>query len=103
MKSLMLFMVVAACCLAQELQTGELHACASSKKVGDAVQSCSGNGKFYHLMTTDHEYVFDRQPSDRIMGRVSYRIEGGNVTVYEYIAEASEKGKKLFTRELLSH
>jgi len=113
MKSLMLFMVVAAaCCFAQDHpQMGELHACSSSKPVGIvAVQNCNpplGKDSFYHLMTPDgHEYVFLRKwPTDRMMGRVYYRLDGDKVTVFHAIdprMTSSPYDHKLFTKTVLA-
>jgi len=111
MKSLILLMVASACCFAQDLQMGELYDCSSSKPIGIvAVQNCDaplGKNSFYHMMTPDsHEYVFVRKwPSDRVMGRVYYRLDGDKVTVYWYIAPgmgAPLDSKKLFTRTVLA-
>jgi hypothetical protein len=108
MKSLMLFMVVAACCFAQDLQMGNLHACSCSKPIGlVAVENCNvppGAKSFYHMMTPDgHEYVFRRGPDDRMMGRVYYQLDGDKVTVYSYVDPiAGGTGKKLFTKTVIA-
>jgi hypothetical protein len=110
MKSLILLMVLSACCFAQDLQMGELHDCSSSKPIGIvAVQNCDApleKNSFYHMMTPDgHEYVFARKwPSDRVMGRVYYRMDGDKVTVYWAAGPlvVSPESKKLFTRTVLA-
>jgi hypothetical protein len=113
MKSLMLFVVVtAACCFAQDAPlTGDLYDCVSSKPLGiTAVQNCNTNSlrknSFYHLMTPDgHEYVFVRKfATDRMMGRVTYRLDEEKVTVYWYHAPDSgglPYDHPLFTKTLI--
>jgi len=109
MKSLILLMVASACCFAQDLQMGELHACSSSKPIGFvAVENCNsplGKNSFYHMMTPDgHEYVFVRTwGTDRMMGRVYYRLDGNKVTVYEYVDPIlGGTAKRLFTKIVIA-
>jgi hypothetical protein len=111
MKSLILLTLASAsaCCFAQDLQMGELHACSSSKPIGFvAVENCNvppGVKSFYHMMTPDgHEYVFVRKwPTDHMMGRVYYWLDGDKVTVFEYVDPISGgTGKKLFTKTAIA-
>jgi len=113
MRSLMLFIVLTvACCFAQDAPlTGDLYNCTSSKTLGlQVVQNCNaplGKNSFYHLVTPDgHEYVFVRKwPTDRMMGRVTYTLDGDNkITVYWYHAPDSgglPYDHPLFTKTLI--